>query len=387
MNWFQETLKRKSLALNQPVFVIKLHDIEHARWPEVLRNFPGYDFIGDRELGLPKGFVANEEPKGQDYHEAARRVATEVLRHLKALKEREVAERRIEQPKPAPSKPTLYLAAVPEECARLRRDLVARLADRFDIIPLENPRNPLDVRNRAKDWARSSDLFAEVVGASAGVWPDNEPSPGYVVFQHRVVEDLGLPIRSFLSPKAERQAIDDEEHLALFDSIHSPETLESFIQTIVDVRSRPARPQSIFIVADNDKTLERSVRKTMAKLDILAYPFEIDIQELRELNKLNEKALTRELCSSKAVFVLQGKVKDDDLLWGVGQHRFLVTKLRQIGKRPKVAIIDGPPPPRCRENVDAEQEPIVFLNDNLEFETRVAAWLASVPDVVESRHA
>ena len=259
LDWFEQTIEAKKIDLEHPVFVIQLHDIERERWPKILREMPGHNFIGDRELNLPKGLVVGEqEPIGKDYHQAVTKVASEIVKHLKKLREREKEKALTERSQPG-----------------------------FPGNPQMRPQTP-----------------------------DAAPIP-----------------------------------------------------------------QSIFIVTDNDKDLERSVRRTMNKLDILAYPFESDASELRDLEKLNQRALLRELSSSKAIFLLQGKIKRDDPLWQISNHRFIRTKLKQCGRRPTIAIIDGPPDPRLNENLDPEQEPAVFLSDTSEFSSRITNWLASVPDI------
>ena len=172
LNWFKQTVERKTIALKHPVFVVQLHDIERSNWPEILRDLPGYNFVGDGQLNLPKGYRGEEKPRGDEYFDAARKTAGDIVKHIKILKAQESALKPSKGIATENNKPTvtsitvlprtkqaLYLAAVPEESAGLRRRLVTLLRGKFDIVPLENPIDPLVVRAGANSWARQANSF------------------------------------------------------------------------------------------------------------------------------------------------------------------------------------------------------------------------------------
>lgn len=403
--WFEHTIKKKTQDLKQPVFIVHLQKIERTSLPPILRELPGYDFVGDGRLNLPKGYsLCEEKPRGEDYSQAATKTAVAIVDLIKSMKAREkaVVKETGKSALPSDEPPTgssigpsrdlsvfqkrpLYLAAVPEECVGLRRKLVTLLADTFDIVPFDNPLDPLVVRKNADIWARRAKIFVQVIGNSSGVWPDGNSSPGLVVFQNRVAEMQDLQIHSFLSPRVEPAEIDDPAHLALVNCVrrNPPETLELFARQIVGFENSyyESRQQSVFLVPDGDKPLEISVRQAMRKLGIVAYPFETAARDPCSLNELNKMKLTRTLRSSQAILLLFGEKGKRDPDWLYEQYNFIVFRLGEFGHPPRVAIIDGPPDHEYPEKVDSEPpDPAIFWNDKSEFGLRISKWFASTPE-------
>ena len=108
LDWFTRTIESKREHLSHPVFIVLLHDIPREQWPKPLRDLDlvGYPFEGDRVLRTPLGYSRARPPEGPEYENALRKLAGQLITHLKQVKEEEIAPRPShDAPRPPPDAP------------------------------------------------------------------------------------------------------------------------------------------------------------------------------------------------------------------------------------------------------------------------------------------
>lgn len=419
-DWFNRTVNDKILNLSLPVFIVRLDGAERRSWPESLRShdLPGYNFVGDLELKEPVGFHGEgESPRGEDYHRALRQIARDMIRHIRALKQRETKQppsldggipgergpagttvtklppplslagtsQTAAEATASPAKRRLYLAAVPEDVLKLRRELAAHLSPHFEIVPAENPRDPRTIRDQAAGCISGCEFCVAVLGGSSGIWGEDED--GFVLYQQRLFGKWRKQTFNYRSSKigdvADLEPAPYRDFIGQLQPAPTTDLAEFALQIIEapppQCQRRPTAA-SVYLVSDGDHALERQVRDLLSQLQVVAVPLGLEARTSRELADLSRDDAIKEFVKlSDAILLLNGLGKSQD---NIAIHRkagtIYVRFAPEFGHRRAIAIVDGPPDPRLGHSPPFQ----IFKTEASNFQDQIRHWLATVTSPV-----
>jgi hypothetical protein len=360
------------------VFLVEREKVELEHRPAEFGDLLGYRFwVQDRIGQRPRILgMSRSNPEGV-YYDVLNDLAGELSEKLKQLRgpappgskpstitttTMTVTATAPPPPNPPPPEPggddplTVYLAEATDDLDPRRTKLIRSLQQRnLRVIPdAWYPRDAEAFCQAVESGLREADLFVQLLSAAPGRKPPGLEE-GYVGFQYRRAQEMGLPILQWRSPALDvpsvEREVEDEPHRALLLGVSVQAVdIEDFGREIIEQTERaekerqggPSPDAFVFVNVD----LDRDDPETTAALcryfeqHGIEYALPIQSGEAEEIREDREANLLK--CDG--MIVVYGRVSS---LWVRRQLRdFRELALSRKKKARALAIYHGPPPPK-----------------------------------------
>lgn len=393
LSLFIESLREKGgtgAATSKRIFVVARSDIERERWPDAVRDQPGYTFHAregsgySRTLGVPKF-----DPDDKIYVRSLDDLSRELASRLKALAAGNPAgqERAPESPaSPAPARadggPAVYLAEVPDDMFELWEQVQRQLKQaNIAVFPEESyNRGRADFEAAMQRDLEKCHVFAQLLGPRP-MRRYKELPEGYVGLQYELAVKAKKPLMRWRALDTKVADVADESYRKMLSSedvvAQSIETFKSELaKKAKSLAARVADPEKtvansndyLLVTTDpGDMSLAGRVAGILDRIvDVYGLGYEVMNSELK-VEDLSDTATCRGL------MVLYGAASADHV-------RIQLRRCRQIISRAKerisaYGVCHGPPAPK---------EPLLFHiagmdtleSESDEFEEQLKAFVS-----------